>query len=169
MARGSRGGRHATVDGEYERNEIARNTQLEARCQRMEEQFEALTKQHAALAVVNQPRNHSPTLHFVEEDEVDYNVDDEMENLLAGHRRRREKPLVSYNSNRWESGFKLDIPEFKGCLQPEEFLDWVATVEEILGSKEGPQRQKSFFGGNQIQKTCCCMVATIKAKPYSPR
>ena len=53
MAWGSRGGRHATVDGEYERDEIARNTQLEARFQRMEEQFEALTKQLATLAVVN--------------------------------------------------------------------------------------------------------------------
>ena len=40
---------------------------------------------------------------------------------------------VSYNSNRWESGFKLDIPEFKGCLQPKEFLDWVAAIEEIFG------------------------------------
>ena len=43
----------------------------------MEKQFEALTKQLAALAVVNQPRNRSPTLRFVEEDEVDYNVEDE--------------------------------------------------------------------------------------------
>ena len=149
MAQGSRGGRHAAVDGEYEHNEIARNTQLEAHCQRMEEQFEALTKQLAALAIVNQPRNRSPTLRFVEEDEVDYNVEDEMKNPFAGHRRKREKPLVSYNSNRWESGFKLDIPEFKGCLQLEEFLDWVAAVEEILEFKEVPQ-DKSFFGGNQI-------------------
>ena len=101
MARGSRGGRpHAAVNGEYERDEFARNTQLEARCQRMEGQFEALTKQLAALAVVNQPRNRSPTLRFVEEDEVNYNVEDEMENPFAGHRRRREKPLVSYNSNK---------------------------------------------------------------------
>ena len=46
----------------------------------MEEQFEALTKELAALAVVNQPQNCSPTLCFVEEDEVDYNVEDEMEN-----------------------------------------------------------------------------------------
>ena len=53
MARGSLGGRHAVVDGEYEHDEIARNTQLEARFQRMEEQFEVLTKQLAALAVVN--------------------------------------------------------------------------------------------------------------------
>ena len=97
----------------------------------MEEQFEALTKQLAALQVVNQPRNHSPTLRFVEEDKIDYNVDDETENPFAGHRRRREKPLVSFNSNKWESGFKLDIPEFKGCLQLEEFLDWIAAVEEF--------------------------------------
>ena len=44
MTRGSRGGRYVTVDSEYERDEITRNTQLEARYQRMEEQFEALTK-----------------------------------------------------------------------------------------------------------------------------
>ena len=49
----------------------------------MEEQFEALTKQLAALAAVNQPQNRSPTLRFVEEDEVDYNVKDKMENPFA--------------------------------------------------------------------------------------
>ena len=49
---------------------------------------------------------------------------------------------TSYNSNKWESGFKLDIPEFKGCLQPEEFLDWVAAVEEILEFKEVPQDKR---------------------------
>ena len=78
----------------------------------------------------------------MEEDEVDYTVEDEMENPFARHRRRREKPLVSFNSNRWESGFKLDILEFKGCLQPEEFLDWVAAVEEILEFKEVPQDKR---------------------------
>ena len=108
----------------------------------MEEQFEALIEQLAALAIVNQPCNYSPTLRFIEEDEVDYNVEDEMENSFARHRRRREKPLVSYNSNRWKFGFKLDIPEFKGCLQSEEFLDWVATVEEILEFKAVPQDKR---------------------------
>ena len=78
----------------------------------------------------------------MEEDEVDYNVENEMENPFAGHRRRTEKPLVSYNSNIWESRFKLDIPDFKGCLQPEEFLDWVAAVEEILEFKEVPQDER---------------------------
>nr|POE89574.1 valine--trna ligase, mitochondrial 1 [Quercus suber] len=104
MAQGSHGGRRTIVNGEYECDEIVRNMQLEACFQRKEKQFEALTEQLSALAIVNQPQNRSPTLRFVEEDEVDYNVGDEMENPFAGHRRRREKPLVSYNSNKWESG-----------------------------------------------------------------
>ena len=87
----------------------------------------------------------------MEEDEVDYNVKDEMENLFAGHRRRREKPLVSYNSNIWESGFKSDIPEFKGCLQLEEFLDWVAAVEEILEFKEVPQDKRVSLVANKFR------------------
>nr|POF24883.1 hypothetical protein CFP56_26272 [Quercus suber] len=62
MARGSHGRSHAAIDGEYERDEIARNTQLEACFQWIKEQFEALTEQLAALAIVNQPRNRSPTL-----------------------------------------------------------------------------------------------------------
>ena len=35
-------------------------------------------------------------------------------------------------------GFKLDIPEFKDFLQPEEFLDWVVAVEEVLLLKDVP-------------------------------
>lgn len=42
----------------------------------------------------------------------------------------------------WESGFKLDIPEFHGSLQPEEFLDWIGAVEEILEFKEVPDNKR---------------------------
>ena len=87
----------------------------------------------------------------MEEDEVDYNVGDEMENPFAGHRRRREKPSVSYNSNKWESRFKLNIPKFKGCLQPEEFLDWVAAVEEILEFKEVSQDKRVSLVATQFR------------------
>jgi hypothetical protein len=38
-------------------------------------------------------------------------------------------------ANRWEFGFKLNIPEFNGGLQPMEFLDWIAAVEEVLEFK----------------------------------
>jgi hypothetical protein len=45
------------------------------------------------------------------------------------------QPLVQAQANWRESGFKLNIPEFNGGLQPEEFLDWIAAVEEVLEFK----------------------------------
>ena len=33
---------------------------------------------------------------------------------------------------------RIKIPEFHGSLQPEEFLDWLATAEEILEFKGLP-------------------------------
>ena len=34
---------------------------------------------------------------------------------------------------------------FKGCLQPEEFLDWIVVVEEILEFKEVPQDKRDYL------------------------
>ena len=69
MAQGSHGGRHAAVDGEYECDEVARNAQLEAFFQRIDEWFDALSKQLTALAVGSQPQNYHPNPCFVEEEE----------------------------------------------------------------------------------------------------
>jgi hypothetical protein len=52
------------------------------------------------------------------------------------------RPPAQAHANRWESGFKLDILEFSGGMQPEEFLDWVAAVEEILDFKEVPKDKR---------------------------
>ena len=75
MAQGSHGGRHAVVDGEYECDEVARNAQLEAFFQRIEEWFDALSKQLTALAVENRPQNYHPNPRYVEEEYFD--VEDE--------------------------------------------------------------------------------------------
>ena len=69
MSQGSHGGRHATVDGEYECDEVARNAQLEVFFQQIEEWFDALSKQLTALAVGSQPQNYHPNPCFVEKEE----------------------------------------------------------------------------------------------------
>ena len=69
MARGSRGGRHAVVDGEYECDEVTLNAQLEAFFQRIEEWFDTLSKQLTALTIGSQPQNYHPNPCFVEEEE----------------------------------------------------------------------------------------------------
>ena len=53
MAQGSHGERHAVIDGENECDKVARNAQLEAFFQRIEEWFDMLSKQLTTLAIGN--------------------------------------------------------------------------------------------------------------------
>lgn len=43
---------------------------------------------------------------------------------------------------RWETGFRVDIPEFTGDLAPDSFVDWLSTVEEVLDFKEVPSHSR---------------------------
>ena len=38
--------------------------------------------------------------------------------------------------------FKVDIPEFVGKLDPDEFLDWLQTVERVFDFKDIPDEKK---------------------------
>ncbi|CAA7062471.1 unnamed protein product [Microthlaspi erraticum] len=50
----------------------------------------------------------------------------------------RQDLVHNNNTSRWESAFKVDIPEFSGSLNPEDFVDWLNMVEEILDFKKVP-------------------------------
>ena len=67
--RGVRGGKHVTIDDVYKCDEVACDAQLEAFFQRIEEWFEALSKQLTALAVGSQSQNYHPNPCFMEEEE----------------------------------------------------------------------------------------------------
>lgn len=43
-----------------------------------------------------------------------------------------------YQQHRWESSFRSEIPEFHGTLNPEDFIDWLNIVEEILEFRQVP-------------------------------
>ena len=53
--RGVHGGKPVAIDNVYECDEVARNAQLEVFFQRIEEWFDALSKQLTTLAVGSQP------------------------------------------------------------------------------------------------------------------
>ncbi|KAK1425688.1 hypothetical protein QVD17_21043 [Tagetes erecta] len=56
---------------------------------------------------------------------------------LEGRRRHGD------NNRRWEAGLKVDIPEFDGVnLNPEGFIDWLTTVEEVFEFKEVPEDKR---------------------------
>ena len=82
--RGACGGRLVAIDDVYERDEVARDAQLEVFFQRIEEWFDALSKQLTALAVENRPQNYYPNPRYVEEEyfdveEEEYNIKKEDE------------------------------------------------------------------------------------------
>ena len=48
---------------------------------------------------------------------------------------RRCRALVEDDRSQWETGVHIEVPEFHGGLQPEMFLDWICTIEEVLDFK----------------------------------
>ncbi|KAH9670836.1 Endonuclease [Citrus sinensis] len=58
-------------------------------------------------------------------------------NPFSGRRPRTE----STDDRRWESGLRIDIPEFQGSGRPEELLDWINAIEEVFKYKEVPENK----------------------------
>lgn len=78
-----------------------------------------------------------------EEDDDEDDVDDDNSFARVGDQQRHDiiaPPRV--DNRRWDSGFKLELPDFSGGLQPEAFLDWLSTTEELLNFKEVPDAMR---------------------------
>jgi hypothetical protein len=61
------------------------------------------------------------------------------ENLSAKRQTHGRQHHVQAHATWWVDRFKLNISEFQGDLQPEEFMDRVAAVGEVLNFKEVPE------------------------------
>lgn len=65
------------------------------------------------------------------------NTEDEEDEL---HRRvyRDDLRQRDHLDNRWENGFRVNIPEFHGGLKGDDLIDWLVAVEKILEFKQVP-------------------------------
>ncbi|KAF8106014.1 hypothetical protein N665_0148s0002 [Sinapis alba] len=59
--------------------------------------------------------------------------DDNHQRLFYEDLRRHDN-----HDDRWERGFRVDIPEFHGGLRGDELIDWLISVEEIMEFKQVP-------------------------------
>ncbi|XP_076920612.1 uncharacterized protein LOC143581801, partial [Bidens hawaiensis] len=50
-------------------------------------------------------------------------------------------------------GLRTDLPEFEGRLQPDEFLDWLQTVERVFDIRDVPDRLKVKFVALKLKKS----------------
>ena len=63
---------------------------------------------------------------------------------------RREWRIPQSNSN--SNDFRIELPEFEGKLDPDEFLDWLQTVERIFDYKEVPEDKKVKLVALKLRK-----------------
>ncbi|KAG7548052.1 Ribonuclease H-like superfamily [Arabidopsis suecica] len=98
-----------------------------------------------ALAQVQRPELVAPRRaerRFADEDEEEELEDAYDNNPFAGlaeQNRQRDVVVAQRTDNRrWDTGFKLDLPDFHGDFKPEELLDWISSVEEIMAFKQVP-------------------------------
>jgi hypothetical protein len=133
----------------------------------LREQIAALTKLLSIESGRDRSR-HIPSPPKSEED--DAIVEDEDGDPFVERRVHRHQPLVQVQANWWESGFKLNTPEFQSCVQPKEFM--VAEKNKNIPPKEVPrkmakmvpkegaeikhQSMSRYIGGTcqQFQRTC---------------
>lgn len=105
---------------------------------RLQEQMQQLTIAMQALAGQHvPPQNIVPPHNVNNEDNDEHNGEpDGEDNPFAG---QIQHPIgLPGFDDRWEKGFKSEIPEFHGGSTAEELLDWIVTVDEILEFKRVP-------------------------------
>ena len=70
---------------------------------------------------------------------------DSSDTSSAGNHQPR-RPIVRNND------IKVDIPDFEGKLQPDEFVEWLQTVERVFEYKEVPKDQKVKIVAIKLKK-----------------
>ncbi|KAJ9546904.1 hypothetical protein OSB04_019447 [Centaurea solstitialis] len=69
----------------------------------------------------------------------EFGSEDEPSTVSARHLDRRPRE----SDRRWENVMRIDVPEFDGeSLNPEGFIDWLATVEEVFEFKAVPEDKR---------------------------
>ncbi|CAA7060962.1 unnamed protein product [Microthlaspi erraticum] len=100
------------------------------------------------------PQNPRRQEHIFDNDGDDDDDEDLDDNNPFGElgeqplRQPAELQVQRVENNRWESGFKLDLPDFHGSQKPEEVLDWISSIEKLLEFKQVPENM------------CVALVAT---------
>ena len=64
----------------------------------------------------------------------------------------------------WNSNIRVDIPDFEGQLQPDEFVDWLQTIERVFELKEVPEDQRVKIVAVKLKKHASIWWENLKRK-----
>ena len=60
--------------------------------------------------------------------------------------------------------FKVEIPEFEGQLNPDDFLEWLSTVERVFEYKDIPDDKKVKLVALKLRKYASIWWNNVLAK-----
>jgi len=75
-------------------------------------------------------------------------------------RMTRAEPRIQANTN----DFKVKVPKFEGKLDPEEFLDWLHTIERVFEYKDVPVDKKVKLVASRLRKYASLWWRNLSAK-----
>ena len=103
------------------------NQELKSSNQELKAQNEYLRKQLGTFLKQKQKLNEEPSYSAPHNQEQAFSHNLESSSDEEPKRRPRPEQRGQGNSN----DFRVEIPEYEGKLDPEEFLDWLHTVERV--------------------------------------
>jgi len=114
------------------------NQELKSSNQELKAQNEYLRKQLGTFLKQKQKLNEEPSYSAPQGREQVFSHNLECLSDEEPLRRPRSDQRGQGNSN----DFRVEIPEYKGKLDPKEFLDWLHTVERVFEYKDVPEDKK---------------------------
>ena len=142
----------------------------------VDERFEVLSKQMQEMSVSNQELkaqneylrkqlgSHMKQKQKLQEPSMrigtEYGHEEEASNAYSEEdvpfERTPRRTRSTFNSNE----FKVEIPEFEGKLDPDEFIEWLQTVERIFEFKEIPEDKKVKIVALRLRKYACLLYTS---------
>ena len=154
---------------------MSSHTTVEEKLEAMSKQMQEMSVAHQELRAQNeylrkQLGNHMKQKQRLfevgEQSGTKYKAEEEVSNASSysddeiPFERRRREVRPTFNSN----DFKIDIPEFEGRLNPDDFLEWLQTVERIFEYKEIPEDRKVKLVALRLRKYASLWWTNLTAK-----
>nr|GFB17832.1 RNA-directed DNA polymerase [Tanacetum cinerariifolium] len=80
---------------------------------------------------------------------------------LFGHSSRQHRRV---RRSRHDFDFKFDIPKFDGKIQPDEFLDWLHTIQKVFDFKKVSEDRKMKIVSIKLQKHASLWWENLKMR-----
>ena len=140
------------------------NHELKSSNQELKAQNEYLRKQLGTFLKQKQKFNEESSHSASQVREQAFSHNHESSSEEEPLRRPRQEQRQG-NSN----DFRVEIPEYEGKLDPEEFLDWIHTVERVFEYKDVPEEKKVKLVALRLRKYASLWWTNLCAKRVRER